>query len=85
MVRLEWIFLMQCALGILMMVIILKITQMKKQMDTIKKEVSDYIFYVTQEELAVEQEEQDFAKKDEFMGENAQNQLIHAVLSEYFP
>ena len=85
MLRLEWLFLMQIVLGIFMILILQKLIQMKKQMDAIKKEVSDYIIYVTEEESKTAKEEPVFAKNRDFMGENAQNQLIQTVLSEYFP
>ena len=85
MLHLEWLFLMQIVLGIGMIFILQKLIQMKKQMDAIKKEVSDYIFYVTEEESENAKVETVFAKNTNFMGENAQNQLIQDVLSEYFP
>lgn len=84
MVRLEWLFLMQLVMGILMLVFLRKINQMKKQIDLITKEVMNYISYVTEE---VEEEEfkekipEKHSKKEE---EEAQNRLIQAVLGEYF-
>lgn len=79
MIRLEWLFLMQCAVGVLMVIFLQKLIQMKKQVDKITKEVTDYISYVTSE---VEEEPKTCEKQGE---SEAQNRLIQAVLSEYFP
>lgn len=82
--RLEWLFLMQIVMGILMIVFLQKLIQIKKQMDKIVKEVSDYITYIT-DEMEVSDgfmEEKSTEKKEE---DEAKNRLIQAVLKEYFP
>ena len=71
-----------------MIVFLRKLSQMKKQVDRITKEVMQYISYVT-EDLETENEVESMpnvtkiqAKKKQ---EEAQNRLIQAVLGEYFP
>ena len=84
MFRLEWLFFMQLVMGILMIIFLRKLIQIKKQMDTITKEVMNYISYVT-EDIEKEQNEeklpQKLTKKEDV---EAQNRLIQAVLGEYF-
>ena len=84
--RLEWIFLMQVVLGILMLFFLQKLMEIKKQIDKITKEVTNYISYITQEEEETLEEENPVGKvplaKEK---EEAQNRLIQAVLGEYFP
>ena len=87
MVHFEWLFLMQIVMGILMMVFLQKLTQMKKQVDKITQEVSNYIAYVTEdieenEETMTEEKHMEISKNDT---EEAKNRLIQAVLKEYFP
>ena len=94
MVRFEWLFLMQIVMGILMIVFLQKLIQIKKQIDKIIKEVSNYITYITDDmkdsENVIEENcikmrktgEKSTNKKEE---EEAQNRLIQAVLREYFP
>ena len=87
MVHFEWLFLMQIVMGILMMVFLQKLTQMKKQVDKITQEVSNYIAYVTEdieenEEIVTEEKHMEISKNDT---EEAKNRLIQAVLKEYFP
>lgn len=88
MIQNEWLFFMQMVMTILMIVFLQKLNQMKKQVDTITKEVMQYISFVTED---VEME-----KKDESMAhvspknagnkrEDEQNRIIQAVLGEYFP
>lgn len=97
MFRIEWLFLMQLGLGVLMLVFLRKLMQMKKQVDEITKEVTNYISYIT-EELEEEPVAEEFLEKKEQKTEKtvpkvtskkeremAQNQLIQAVLGEYFP
>ena len=83
----EWLFLMQIVMGILMMVFLQKLTQMKKQVDKITQEVSNYIAYVTEdieenEETVTEEKHMEISKNDT---EEEKNRLIQAVLKEYFP
>lgn len=83
----EWLLGMQIFMAILMIVFLQKLTQMKKQIDNITKEVTQYISYVTED---LEEEE---TKTVPPIGQNqlnkkqeeAQNRLIQAVLGEYFP
>ena len=87
MVRFEWLFLMQIVMGILMIVFLQKLTKMKKQVDKITQEVSNYIAYVTEdieenEETVTEEKHMEISKNDT---EEAKNLLIQAVLKEYFP
>lgn len=87
MMHFEWLFLMQIVMGILMMVFLQKLTQMKKQVDKITQEVSNYIAYVTEdieenEETVTEEKHMEISKNDT---EEAKNRLIQAVLKEYFP
>lgn len=95
MFRLEWLFLMQLIMGVLMIVFLQKLTQMKKQVDEITKEVMNYISYVTedmeedlQETFSTKKEHPREEKSPEIMSqkerEDAQNRLIQAVLGEYF-
>ena len=83
----ELLFLMQCLLGIFMMIFLHKMNQIKKQIDTITKEVTQYLVF-----LEEDMEEETFIKnsesgeyKAEISQEEAQNHLIQAVLKEYFP
>lgn len=95
MFRLEWLFLMQIFMGILMIFFLRKLTQMKKQVDEITKEVTNYISYITEEmedvEAAVSEresmpKEQNIRKEQgKSAREESQNHLIQAVLQEYFP
>lgn len=82
----EWLFFMQIIMVILMIVFIQKLNQMKKQIDNITKEVSQYISFVTddiEEEQKIEMSVS--PKLVEKKPEEAQNRLIQAVLGEYFP
>lgn len=91
MIRLEWLLFMQFFMGILMIVFLQKLTQMKKQVDDITKEVTAYISYITEEmneeleeypqekNIILNQNGMEKSKKDE-----DQNRLIQAVLGEYF-
>ena len=82
----EWLFFMQIIMVILMIVFIQKLNQMKKQIDNITKEVSQYISFVT-DDIEEEQKIEMFVspKLVEKKPEEAQNRLIQAVLGEYFP
>ena len=82
----EWLIFMQIIMVILMIVFIQKLNQMKKQIDNITKEVSQYISFVTddiEEEQKIEMSVS--PKLVEKKPEEAQNRLIQAVLGEYFP
>ncbi|MBP3451448.1 MAG: hypothetical protein J6J73_01500 [Agathobacter sp.] len=74
-------------MGILMMVFLQKLIQMKKQVDKITQEVSNYIAYVTEdieenEETVTDEKHMEISKNDT---EEAKNRIIQAVLKEYFP
>ena len=84
--RLEWIFFMQLGLAMLMLIFLRKQIEMKKQVDEIIKEVTNYISYITTEtedKVVEENSSIQIAKRKEM--EEAQNRLIQAVLGEYFP
>ena len=94
MIRLEWLFLMQLIMGGLMIVFLRKQMQMKRQLDEMTREVTNYISYITEDVI---EESQESVKEDRRIRENygekdkkneiedAQNRLIQAVLGEYFP
>lgn len=68
-----------------MIVFLQKLNQMKKQVDEITKEVTNYISYIT-EDMEEEGKKEDVSsismKKKQ--NEDAQNRLIQEVLGEYF-
>lgn len=82
MFRLEWLFFMQLLLGIFMVILLQKLTQMKKQVDEIVREVNAYITYITED---VDEGARSEKRKENKQQEEHQNQLIQAVLGEYFP
>jgi len=78
-------------MGILMIVFLQKLAQMKKQVDEITQEVTKYISYITeemQEELEETQKKKNIISKptgaEKKEQDEAQNRLIQAVLGEYF-
>ena len=96
MIRLEWLFIMQLAMGVAMIVLLQKLMQMKRQIDEVTREVMNYISYIT-EEMEKEDLEEDYLTKKEVSTEKrasegrkgvenaeAQNHLIQAVLGDYF-
>ena len=84
--RIELIFFMQLLLGALMLFFLRKQTEMKKQIDEIVKEVTNYLSYVTEEtEEELEKEKQMMNTSQIKEKEEAQSRLIQAVLGEYFP
>lgn len=85
MIRLEWLFFMQVIMGIFMIVLLQKLTQMKKQVDEIIREVTSYISYITEAEQEVQAEEKKNRRVVIKGKEEEQNRLIQAVLGEYFP
>lgn len=93
MFRLEFLFLMQCATGILILMLLHRINQMKKQMDAVIREVNDYVSFITSEEITksgdeVKAEKVNFfetGKEDTRVTNMQQNRIIQDVLSEYFP
>lgn len=95
MFRLEWLFFMQLVMGILMILFLQKLTQMKKQVDEITKEVTNYISYITEEMEDTEtptsekkitsQTRNEVKNQGKKAREESQNRLIQTVLQEYFP
>lgn len=93
MVQLEWVFLLQAIMGILMIVFLHKISRIQKQLDAIVKEVKQYVAFVTEADTIEETygttreksekiHAKSMSKKEK---EAAQNHLIQSVLGEYFP
>ena len=83
---LEWIFFVQVVLTILMLIFLRKQIVMKKQIDEIVKEVTNYLSYITEEvEVVPEVENISTKMTSSKEREEEQNRLIQAVLSEYFP
>ena len=83
MFRIELLFLMQCLLGILMLIFLHKINQIKKQVDSITKEVKEYLTFIEEE---AELENVTTNKNDvKISKDEAENRLIQSVLQEYFP
>lgn len=84
--RLEWIFFMQLVLGVFMLFFLHKLMEIKKQMDEITKEVTNYISYITEEAEAIPEEETAIVRTNHMKEKDeAQNRLIQAVLGEFFP
>jgi len=98
MFQLEILFFMQIGIGILLVFLLHKISQIKAQVDDIISEVKDYITFITEDtqdsEADTFDEKQDFHDEKQFFKdrsrkirdkEDVQTQLIQAVLGEYFP
>lgn len=87
MFRLEWLFLLQIVMGILMMIILHKTNKTEKQIDEITKEVKCYISFVTEDIADVTKENNNIEEKKLFFEEkeDIESSLIQAVLGEYFP
>lgn len=77
MLRLEFLFLMQIAVGILLLILLHKMSRVKKQLDEITREVENYVAFVT--------EDPEEEKQGQAISMEDQNSLIQAVLGEYFP
>lgn len=78
------LFLSQGLFGILMLIFLHKINQMKKQIEDITKEVKAYLDFVEEDiqQENVQNNKRFITKKTR---EEDQNCLIQAVLQEYFP
>ncbi len=80
----ELLFFMQCLLGMVMLIMLQKMNQLKKQIDSITKEVMQYLAF-----LEEDTETNDFfakgPKEVKISKEAVENHLIQAVLKEYFP
>lgn len=89
MLRLELLFLMQIVMGGILIILLIKMMQMKKQVDDVIKEIHGYITFVTEEveeEIPVRKEtpsKSSLGKSKESQDE-LQNKLIQSVLGEYF-
>ena len=68
------------AMGVLLIILLRKITILKKQTDDIIKEVKSYLDCVLEEPEELQQKPQVGVSKEE-----QQNRIIQAVLGEYFP
>lgn len=102
MFQFEVLFLMQAGMGILMVIMLRKIVQIKKQINKVVKEVEEYITFITEEaeqeevhqqanKLEESYETKNISKKSQNnyvkneSRDDAQTQLLQAVLGEYFP
>ena len=85
----EWLLFLQIAMGVLMIIFLQKQRKIEKQMDSIVRQVEDYISYVTKEEEEIKQKEildsQVVLLRSKKKKEEEENRLIQAVLGEYFP
>lgn len=84
MVRLEWLFVAQCFMGILMTIFLHKMNQIKKQVDTITKEVKAYLTFI-EEDVEQEKKLEKGENTRKISKDEVENRLIQAVLKEYFP
>lgn len=78
----ELLILTQCLLGILMLIFLHKINQLKKQVDTIVKDVTQYLSFL---ENDVERDSLQEENNSKMSKEEVENHIIQAVLKEYFP
>ena len=87
MFRLEWLFLVQVALGMIMLIILHKTNKIEKQIDEIKAEVKNYILFVTEDTDDAIKETYNIEEKKRFREkkEDVESRLIQSVLREYFP
>lgn len=89
MLRLELLFLMQIVMGGILITLLIKMMQMKKQVDDVIKEIHGYITFVTEEveeEIPVRKEtpSKSILGKSKENQDELQNKLIQSVLGEYF-
>ena len=96
MIQLEMVFGLQIAIGILMIIFLLKISRIQKKIDKVIKEVESYISFIAEEEEAISEQKMErvrggqaerrpVRKMTKQEKEDAQNKLIQSVLGEYFP
>ncbi len=88
------LFVAIACMGILLLILLHKITILKKQTDDIIEEVKAYVAFVTEEE---KRDVEDFLSREKIEGHNTsnlpkkirkeemENHIIQAVLGEYFP
>lgn len=89
MLRLELLFLMQIVMGGILIILLIKMMQIKKQVEDVIKEIQGYIAFVTEE---IEEEEPARKEvqpkvvigKSKESQDELQNKLIQSVLGEYF-
>lgn len=89
MFRFEWLFLIQMIMGGLLILLLIKVMQMKKQVDDVVKEILSYISFVTEEQQEemqenLETEPKMLSRKKKENQDELQNKLIQSVLGEYF-
>lgn len=80
------LLLIQVVLGAGLIVLLWKISKMKKQVDEITREVKDYISFVIEDENTYDEDlllPKNYKKKQK--SDEAQSSLIQAVLGEIFP
>ena len=75
---------MEGFMGILMFILLHKISQMKKQIDDITKEVHAYLSFL-ENDVEKEIAETKLEAVQKIGKDEAENRLIQAVLQEYFP
>ena len=74
----------QMILGIVIVVLIQKISKMRSQVDEITKEVKDYISFIIEDEEPKTKAEE-IKKTDTINGDEIHSSLIQAVLGDIFP
>ena len=89
MFRLEFLFVLQLVIGIILIVVLRKIMQMKKQVDTVIEEVKNYIQFVTEEEQENPKQRDvvqnhTYSKHSKAEKDEMDSKLIQVVLGEYF-
>lgn len=101
MMKFEILFITQMILGIIMFVLWIQFMQMKRKVEKIIKEIEGYISFITDEAEGQEDkidtnikksltEEKNLSQENkrnnkQQLKDDAQTQLIQAVLREYFP
>lgn len=81
---LELLLFMQGLLIILMIIFLHKMNQVKSKMDSITKEVNEYLSFI-EEDVHREEEQLQNDKVGKNNRDEVQNHIIQAVLKEYFP
>ena len=85
----EWLLLMQLIMGSIMIILLHNQIKMKKQLDEMTREVTNYISYITEDMTEDSLEEKMYSaseRNNKFKGkEEDQNRLIQTVLGEFFP
>ena len=84
MTQIEWMVISQVALAVLILMTMYLLVQLKTQVDAITKEVTNYISFITEDEKELNHQESTIEKIRKTEREKAQDELIQAVLGEYF-